>query len=51
MLVNTNIAIVMGYVISDLCIILSNYRIIGDAFTVIHHLMALYGYSNSLVCS
>ncbi len=48
-LVNTNIAIVIGYALSDIIIIVSNYKIIGDAFTIFHHLLSLYGYSNALV--
>ena len=48
-LVKTNIAIVMGYAISDMIIILLNYKIIGDAFTLFHHCLSLYGYSHALV--
>lgn len=50
-LVKTNIAIVMGYAISDMIIILLNYKIIGDAFTLFHHCLSLYGYSHALAYS
>ena len=48
-LVKTNIAIVMGYVLSDVIIIVLNYKIIGDAFTLFHHALSIYGYTNALV--
>lgn len=50
-LVKTNIAFVMGYAISDMLIILFNYKVIGDAFTIVHHCISLYGYSNALAFS
>lgn len=51
MMVNTNIAIVIGYALSDIIIIISNYKIIGDSFTIFHHLLSLYGFSNTLTYS
>lgn len=51
MLVKANIAIVMGYTISDMSIIIYNYRIIGDVFTLLHHSFAFVGYGYSLTYS
>ncbi|XP_012873717.1 PREDICTED: transmembrane protein 56-like [Dipodomys ordii] len=39
-----NIATASGYLISDLLIILFNWKVIGDKFFVIHHCTALYAY-------
>lgn len=39
----------MGYILSDMTIIISNYRLIGDAFTLAHHCATLFGYAHSLV--
>jgi len=50
-LVRTNIAIVMGYTFSDMTIILYNYKIIGDAFTLLHHSFSLIGYGYALTYS
>jgi len=50
-LVKTNLAIVMGYIISDMTIIIANYRVIGDAFTLAHHIATVFGYAHSLTYS
>lgn len=50
-LVKTNIAIVMGYTLSDMTIIVYNYIIIGDAFTLLHHSFSLFAYSYALTYS
>lgn len=50
-LVKTNIAIVMGYTLSDMTITLCNYAIIGDLFALFHHCFALIGYSYALTYS
>jgi len=47
-IVKTNIAVVIGYVLADMTIILVNYRAIGDIFTVFHHCLSLFGYINAL---
>lgn len=39
----------MGYIISDMTIIIANYRVIGDAFTLAHHIATVFGYAHSLV--
>ncbi|XP_041500693.1 TLC domain-containing protein 4 isoform X1 [Microtus oregoni] len=44
MLVKLNIATASGYLISDLLIILLNWKVIGDKFFVIHHCTALAAY-------
>lgn len=51
LLVKTNIAIVMGYTLSDMTIILFNYKIIGDVFTLLHHSFSLIGYGYALTYS
>lgn len=43
-LVNVNIAIASGYLISDLLIILMNWKVIGDKMFIIHHCSALAAY-------
>ncbi|XP_059109223.1 TLC domain-containing protein 4-like, partial [Peromyscus eremicus] len=43
-LVKLNIATASGYLISDLLIILLNWKVIGDKFFVIHHCTALTAY-------
>ncbi|KAL1772580.1 transmembrane protein 56 [Sigmodon hispidus] len=43
-LVKVNIAIASGYLISDLLIILLNWKVIGDKFFVLHHCTALTAY-------
>ncbi|KAL6042548.1 hypothetical protein STEG23_023871 [Scotinomys teguina] len=43
-LVKVNIATASGYLISDLLIILLNWKVIGDKFFVIHHCAALIAY-------
>lgn len=43
-LVKVNIATASGYLISDLLIILSNWKVIGDKFFIIHHCAALLAY-------
>lgn len=48
-LVKTNVAIVIGYLISDLIIIIANYQNIGDKFTVAHHIASIIGYVYALV--
>jgi hypothetical protein len=48
-LVKTNVAIVIGYLISDLIIIIANYQFIGDKFTVAHHIASIVGYAYALV--
>lgn len=42
--VNVNIAIASGYLISDLLIIILNWKVIGDKFFIIHHCSALSAY-------
>lgn len=42
--VNINIATASGYLISDLLIILFNWKVIGDKFFIIHHCAALTAY-------
>ncbi|RNA27723.1 transmembrane 56-B-like, partial [Brachionus plicatilis] len=48
-LVKTNISIVVGYILYDLTIMVLNYGLIGDFFTIFHHFLSLFGYYNSLV--
>ncbi|XP_045403435.1 TLC domain-containing protein 4-like isoform X1 [Lemur catta] len=43
-LVNVNIAIASGYLISDLLILIWHWKVIGDKFFIIHHCAALYAY-------
>ncbi|OBS74336.1 hypothetical protein A6R68_15126, partial [Neotoma lepida] len=43
-LVKLNIATASGYLISDLLIILLNWKVIGDKFFVVHHCAALTAY-------
>lgn len=50
-LVQTNIAIVMGYILSDMTIVISNYKIIGDLFTLLHHCFSVVGYGYALTYS
>jgi len=50
-LVKTNLAIVMGFILSDMTIIITNYKLIGDAFTLSHHIATLFGYAHSLTYS
>lgn len=50
-LVQTNIAIVMGYTLFDMTIIIYNYKIFGDAFTLLHHSFTLFAYSYALTYS
>lgn len=47
-LVKTNISIVMGFTLFDLCIMVANYRFIGDVFTLIHHCISFFGYTQAL---
>ncbi|XP_034355475.1 TLC domain-containing protein 4 [Arvicanthis niloticus] len=42
--VNINIATASGYLISDLFIILFNWKVIGDKFFILHHCTALAAY-------
>lgn len=42
--VNINIATASGYLISDLLIILFNWKVIGDKFFILHHCAALGAY-------
>nr|XP_012646446.2 transmembrane protein 56 isoform X2 [Microcebus murinus] len=42
--VNVNIAIASGYLISDLVILIWYWKVIGDKFFIIHHCAALYAY-------
>lgn len=49
MQVKTNLSIVIGYVCADMTIIIVNYRVIGDVFTLFHHCLSLFGYTNALV--
>ncbi|XP_025893734.1 transmembrane protein 56 isoform X4 [Nothoprocta perdicaria] len=44
-IVQLNIAITTGYLISDLLLIIYYWKAIGDKYFVIHHLAALYAYS------
>uniref|UniRef100_A0A8C5KG19 TLC domain containing 4 n=1 Tax=Jaculus jaculus TaxID=51337 RepID=A0A8C5KG19_JACJA len=48
-LVNVNIATASGYLISDLVIIILNWKVIGDKFFIIHHCAALSAYYFVLV--
>ncbi|EDO44390.1 predicted protein [Nematostella vectensis] len=43
-LVRSGIAITFGYITADLILIILSYRLIGDFFTLIHHLMAMLAY-------
>ncbi|XP_003784183.1 transmembrane protein 56 [Otolemur garnettii] len=43
-LVNVNIAIASGYLISDLLILILYWKVIGDKFFIVHHCAALYAY-------
>ncbi|XP_031565407.1 TLC domain-containing protein 4-A-like [Actinia tenebrosa] len=43
-LVRIGISITMGYITADFFIILYNYRLIGDNFMLVHHLMAMTAY-------
>ena len=56
-IIQTNIAIVIGYTLSDILNIVLNfltqpkYKSSGDIFTLIHHCFSLYGFSYALVSS
>ena len=41
----------MGYILHDMTIIILNYSIIGDAFTLAHHLATFFAYTHSLTYS
>ncbi|XP_068919483.1 TLC domain-containing protein 4 [Petaurus breviceps papuanus] len=43
-LVQVNLAIVSGYLLSDMLLILFYWKVIGDKFFIIHHSAALYAY-------
>ncbi|XP_072500172.1 TLC domain-containing protein 4 [Notamacropus eugenii] len=43
-LVQVNLAIVSGYLLSDILLILLYWKVIGDKFFIIHHSAALYAY-------
>ncbi|KAJ7386446.1 TLC domain [Desmophyllum pertusum] len=43
-LVRMQIAITMGYILADFLIIILSYKYIGDLFTVVHHIMAIWAY-------
>ncbi|XP_058032933.1 TLC domain-containing protein 4 [Ahaetulla prasina] len=42
--VQLNLAVTIGYLISDLLLIILHWKAIGDIFFVIHHVLALYAY-------
>ncbi|KAG8132664.1 hypothetical protein E2320_010503 [Naja naja] len=42
--VQLNLAITVGYLISDLLLIIWHWKAIGDVFFVTHHVLALYAY-------
>ncbi|CAH3146796.1 unnamed protein product [Porites evermanni] len=42
--VRIGIAITLGYISADFLIIILSYKLIGDLFTVTHHLMAIWAY-------
>ena len=54
-LIQTNIAIVLGYTLSDMLNIVLNffsqskYKSNGDIFILIHHCFSLYGFTYALV--
>jgi hypothetical protein len=50
-LVRNNIAIVMGYIMSDMTIVIFKYKIIGDVFTLLHHSFSVVGYGYALTYS
>jgi len=50
-LASINIAIVMGYILSDMTIILFKYNFIGDLFTILHHIFSVIGYGCTLTFS
>ncbi|XP_078353800.1 TLC domain-containing protein 4-like [Oculina patagonica] len=43
-LVRVGVAITMGYILADFLIIALSYKYIGDLFTMVHHLMAIWAY-------
>ncbi|KAM5256379.1 TLC domain-containing protein 4-like [Ctenodactylus gundi] len=44
LIINLNIAVISGYLVSDLLIIILYWKVIGDKFFIIHHCTALYAY-------
>jgi len=50
-LVKTNIAIVIGYLISDMIIMIANYSKIGDKYNVAHHIMSIVAYAYAMTYS
>ncbi|KAH0618405.1 hypothetical protein JD844_017560 [Phrynosoma platyrhinos] len=43
-IVQLNLSITTGYLISDLLLLIFNWKAIGDIFFIIHHFVALYAY-------
>lgn len=43
-LVRVGVAITMGYILADFLIIVLSYKYIGDLFTLVHHVMAIWAY-------